>query len=304
VPIPDFQTLMLPLLQFASDGKEHALRDTQEKLAVEFNLSEEEKSQLLPSGRQPIFYNRVSWAKVYLQQAGLLLSPRRGCFQISEKGRQVLSDHPDRITVKFLETFPEFVEARASSKKEKDKSAERETDNGDHETPEERLEDAYQRIRGGLAPELLNHVKDGTAQFFERLVVELLVRMGYGGSRKEAGQAIGHSGDEGIDGIINEDRLGLDVIYIQAKKWEGTVGRPEIQKFVGALHGKRARKGVFNTTGTFSADAIDYVSRIDPKVVLIDGSQLAELMIDFGLGVTPTVSYEIKRIDTDYFDEV
>lgn len=303
MPIPDFQTLMLPLLQLASDGKEHTLRDAQAKLAIEFNLSEEEKSQLLPSGRQPIFYNRVSWAKVYLQQAGLLLSPHRGCFQISEKGRQVLSDSPDRITVKFLESFPAFVESRASSRRERDKSTEKETDNGDHETPEERLEDAYQRIRGGLASELLNHVKSGSAQFFERLVVELLVRMGYGGSRKEAGQAIGRSGDEGIDGIINEDRLGLDVIYIQAKKWEGTVGRPEIQKFVGALHGRRARKGVFITTGSFSADAIDYVSRIDPKVVLIDGQQLAELMIDFGLGVTPTVSYEIKRMDTDYFDE-
>ncbi len=303
MPIPNFQTLMLPLLQLASDDKEHLLRDAAEKLAVEFNLSEEEKSRLLPSGRQPIFYNRVSWAKVYLQLAGLVVSPRRGCFQISQRGHQVLSDKPDHITVKFLQTFPEFVEARSSSKKGRVESAEKENDNGDHETPEERLEDAYQKIRSGLASELLNHVKGGSVQFFEHLVVELLVKMGYGGSRKEAGQAIGRSGDEGIDGIINEDRLGLDVIYIQAKKWEGTVGRPEIQKFVGALHGRRARKGIFITTGSFSADAIDYVSRIDPKVVLIDGRQLAELMIDFGLGVTPTVLYEIKRIDTDYFDE-
>lgn len=278
------------------------MREAEERLASEFNLSEEERAQLIPSGRQPVFYNRVAWAKVYLQQAGLLTSPRRGCFQISERGQQVLANKPERITIKFLETFPEFVESR-SSKRGKTKAIEEGGENGDHETPEERLEDAYQRVRNGLASELLNHVKNCSAQFFERLVVELLVKMGYGGSRKEAGQAIGRSGDEGIDGIISEDRLGLDVIYIQAKKWEGTVGRPEIQKFVGALHGKRARKGVFITTGRFSSDASDYISRIDPKVVLIDGQQLAELMIDFGVGVTSTVSYEVKRMDSDYFDE-
>ncbi len=302
--IPDFQTLMLPLLQLASDGREHTIREAEATLAAEFRLTEEERSQLLSSSRQHIFYNRISWAKVYLQQAGLLVSSRRGCFQISESGQRVLVDRPNRITIKFLEAFPEFMDARSSAKRERgDKAAEKEIDNTDHETPEERLEDAYQKIRIGLASELLNHVKSCSAQFFEALVVELLVKMGYGGSRKEAGRAIGGSGDEGIDGIINEDRLGLDVIYIQAKKWEGTIGRPELQKFVGALHGKRARKGVFITTSKFAADAVDYVSRIDPRVVLIDGRQLAELMIDFGIGVTPTVSYEIKRIDTDYFGE-
>lgn len=302
MPIPDFQSLMLPLLRLAVDDIEHTIREAQAKLASELGLSEEEKSQLLPSSRQPVFYNRVSWATVYLQQAGLLVSPRRGCFQITERGRYVLKNNPERINIKSLEAFPEFVEAR-SSRKERDRSAEKELDNTDHETPEERLEDAYQKIRLGVAAELLNHVKGCSAQFFESLVVELLVRMGYGGSRKEAGQAIGGSGDEGIDGIINEDRLGLDVIYIQAKKWEGTVGRPEIQKFVGALHGKRAKKGVFITTGRFAADAIEYVLRIDPKVVLIDGRQLAEFMIDFGIGVTPMALYEIKRIDADYFGD-
>ncbi len=301
MPIPDFQTIMLPLLKLASDGQEHTIREANNKLALEFGLSDAERSHLIPSGRQATFYNRVSWAKIYLQQAGLLISPRRACFQITKRGRQVLADKPDRITVKFLGTFPEFAESR-SSKREKNKSVERETDD-DHETPEEQLDNAYQRIRGQLVVELLGHVKSGSSHFFEQLVVELLVKMGYGGSRREAGQAIGQSGDEGIDGIINEDRLGLDVIYIQAKKWEGAVGRPEVQKFVGALHGKRARKGVFITSGAFSKDAIDYVAKIDPKVVLIDGQQLAELMIDFGLGVTPAVSYEIKRIDTDYFDE-
>ncbi|MEW5986441.1 MAG: restriction endonuclease [Chloroflexota bacterium] len=301
--IPDFQTIMLPLLQLAADGKEHTIRDAQAELAVELNLSEEEKAQLIPSGRQPVFYNRVSWAKAYLQQAGLLTSPRKGTFLISQRGREVLASKPDRITIKFLERFPEFVESRSYSRKEKSRPAEQEATNEDHKTPEESLEDAYQKIRGGLAAELLHYVKNGSPQFFERLVVELLVKMGYGGSRKEAGEAIGHSGDEGIDGIINEDRLGLDVIYIQAKKWAGTVGRPEIQGFVGALHGKRARKGVFITTGVFSKEAIEYVSRIDPKVVLIDGRQLADLMIDFGLGVAPIASYEIKRVDTDYFEQ-
>lgn len=302
MPIPDFQSLMLPVLRIASDGKEHTIRESEARLAVEFGLSDEEKARLLPSSRQAVFYNRISWAKVYLQQAGLIVSPRRGCFVITERGRQVLAQKPERINIKFLEAFPEFVDAR-TSKKDKDKPPERDFENSDRETPEERLEDAYQKIRAGLAAELLNHVKGGSAQFFEELVVELLVKMGYGGSRKEAGRAIGGSGDEGIDGIINEDRLGLDVIYIQAKKWEGTVGRPEIQKFVGALHGKRARKGVFITTGRFAGDAIEYVSHIDPRVVLIDGRQLAELMIDFGIGVTPTAVYEIKRIDTDYFSE-
>lgn len=302
MPIPDFQTVMLPFLEFASDGEEHTIRDANNHLAHTFDLTDDETKQLIPSGRQPTFYNRVSWAKIYLQQAGLLISPRRACFQITERGRQVLASKPERITIKLLETFPEFVESR-SPKKDKSKATVKEVDNDDTETPEEKLEEAYLRIRTQLASELLDHIKRGSAHFFENLVVELLVKMGYGGSRREAGQAIGQSGDEGIDGIINEDRLGLDVIYIQAKKWEGTVGRPEVQKFVGALHGKRARKGVFITTSFFSADAIDYVSRIDPKVVLIDGRQLAELMIDFGLGVTPTVSYEIKRIDADYFDE-
>ncbi len=165
------------------------------------------------------------------------------------------------------------------------------------------LETAHQQIRNDVAADLVKRIKAAPPSFFERLVVELLVKMGYGGSRREAGKAIGKSGDEGIDGIINEDRLGLDTIYIQAKRWEGTVGRPEIQRFVGALHGKRARKGVFLTTGSFSAEAHDYVSRIDPKVVLIDGRELAELMIDFGLGVTTTAIYEIRRVDSDYFGE-
>jgi restriction system protein len=301
--IPDFQTLMRPLLQLASDGREHSIRDARETLANQFSLSPEEKSELLPSGRQPIFDNRVAWAKSYLQQAGIFKPTRRAHFQITERGQQVLSENPPRIDVGYLERFPEFVEFRSGQKTNAPELPTAILEAQVQATPEETLEAAYQRIRNELATELLKRVKESAPEFFERLVVELLVNMGYGGSRRDAGKALGGSGDEGIDGIINEDRLGLDMIYLQAKRWTGTVGRPEIQKFVGALHGKRAKKGVFITTGTFSSEAEDYASHIDPKVVLIDGNQLAELMIDFNIGVTKFSTYEIKRIDSDYFGE-
>jgi restriction system protein len=302
MPIPDFQTLMLPFLQFASDGNEHAMSEARESLAEQFRLTTNERATRLPSGRQAVFDNRVAWAKVYLQRAGLLDSPRRGHFRISDRGREVLHDPPERITVRYLERFPEFVEFRSIAKGKKD-TAEPGSPEADGETPEETLESAYLRLRSDIAAELLKRVKGCSPKFFEGLVVEVLLRMGYGGSRREAGEAIGRAGDEGIDGIINEDRLGLDVIYLQAKKWEGTVGRPEIQRFVGALHGKRAKKGIFITTGSFSSEAAQYVANIDPKVVLIDGQQLAELMIEFNVGVTQMDTYEVKRIDSDYFSE-
>jgi restriction system protein len=303
VAIPDFQTLMLPLLKFASDGKEHSNKDAREQLAKDFALTEEEKNTLLPSGRQTIFVNRVAWAKVYLQHAGLLNSNRRGYIQISDRGREVLRENLKRITVKYLERFPELLEFRAGDKERKPKKTEVADSEEERQTPEEMLESAYQRLRADLVADLLARLKSCSPQFFERLVVEVLLRMGYGGSRKEAGEAIGASGDEGIDGIINEDRLGLDVIYLQAKRWQGTVGRPEIQKFVGALHGKRAKKGIFITTGTFSSDALDFVSKIESKVALIDGKQLAGMMIDFNVGVMPQATYETKRTDSDYFEE-
>jgi restriction system protein len=301
--IPDYQSLMLPLLSFAADGEEHSVREAREHLAANLGLSDEERKELLPSGRQPVFDNRVAWAKTYLQQAGLLASPRRAHFQITERGRQVFAEKPAAIDTKLLDRFAEFVEFRTSGRKNGDEATVATGESFQTATPEEMLESAHQRIRGDLAAELLKRVQAETPAFFERLVVELLVRMGYGGSRKEAGKALGRSGDEGIDGIINEDRLGLDTIYLQAKRWDGTVGRPDIQKFVGALHGKRARKGVFITTSSYSGEARDYVSNIDPKVVLIDGAELSELMIDFGLGVTTTATYEVKRVDSDYFGE-
>jgi restriction system protein len=304
MPIPDFQSLMLPLLRFAQDGTVHSLSEAREALAKQFNLSEEEQNELLPSGRLRRFTNRVSWAKVYLEAAGLIESPQRAHFQITHDGIKLLSESLDRIDIKLLAgRYEQFRAFRGASKRENGRSGSPSAASSESATPEEMLEHSHQTIREDLAADLLKKVKGGTPQFFETLVVELLLRMGYGGSRADAGHAIGRSGDEGIDGIISEDRLGLDAIYIQAKKWDGTVGRPEIQKFVGALHGKRAKKGVFITTGVFSADAKDYVSHIDPRVVLIDGRELAEYMIDLNVGVTSKAVYEVKRIDSDYFVE-
>lgn len=301
--IPDFQSFLRPMLLYAADGAVHSLTEAREALATSLNLTAEDRAELLPSGRQPRFHNRVAWAKVYLEQAALIVSPRRAHFQITDRGRTVAAKPPARIDIGFLEQFEEFRTFRAAGRGSKDDASPPGATLPDGETPEEVLERAYQSIRAEVASDLLSRVKQASPQFFERLVVELLLKMGYGRSRAEAGRAIGASGDEGIDGIISEDRLGLDTIYIQAKRWEGTVGRPEIQKFVGALHGKRARKGVFITTGVFSAEAADYVSRIDPRVVLIDGRQLAEYMLDLNLGVTPRATYELKRIDSDYFVE-
>jgi restriction system protein len=296
---------MLPILQLAGDGKERPLAEAREVLAAQFDLSPADRTELLPSGRQPRFDNRVAWAKSYLDHAGLLQSPRRGHFQITERGRSVLQEQPAQIDIAFLERFEEFRAFRhaVDTPAPGPPGGMTETPLPPSETPEETLERAYQNIRAELAADLLERVKASSPAFFERLVVELLLKMGYGRSRADAGRAIGGTGDEGIDGLISEDRLGLDTLYIQAKRWEGTVGRPEIQRFVGALHGRRARKGVFITTSSFSTEASEYVSHIDPRVVLIDGPQLAEYMFDLNVGVTTRGTYELKRIDSDYFTE-
>jgi restriction system protein len=296
--IPDYQSIMLPLLKLAGDGKEHSLRETIETLSDEFDLSDEERRELLPSGRQPTFDNRVGWARTYLKKAGLLESTRRGYFRIAERGRSVLEKQPSEIDTAYLRQYPEFVEFQTP--KQKDTGTPR-PEPDDSATPEEEIEAAYKTLRESLVAELLETVKSCSPAFFEQLVVDLLVKMGYGGTRKDAGQAIGKSGDGGIDGIIKEDRLGLDIVYIQAKKWENNVSRPEIQKFAGALQGQRARKGVFITTSGFSSAARDYVSRIDSNIVLIDGETMAQLMLDFNIGVTGVATYELKRVDSDYF---
>ena len=298
--IPDFQAFFLPLLTVASDGNAHSISEAREIIKREMSISDLDALELLPSGRQSKFDNRVAWAKSYFVQAKILDTPKRGWFAITQRGKDLLQKGYSRIDVKILNQYPEFLEFHSVKQ---DSATIEEPVIIQTETPEEILQKAYQSIRSDLASELLLKIKSNSPKFFEDLVVDLMIALGYGGSRSDAGRSIGQSGDEGIDGIIKEDRLGLDVIYLQAKRWEGSVGRPEVQKFVGALHGKRAKKGVFITTGKFTADAETYVATIDPKVILIDGRQLAELMIDFNLGVSQKSNFEIKKIDTDYFEE-
>jgi restriction system protein len=299
MPIPDYQAIMLPLLRYLADGVEHSLRESIEALADEFHLLDSERRLLLPSGQQEVFDNRVGWARTYMKKAGLVRTTRRGFFQITDRGMTVLKENPPKIDVRFLDQFDEF---RAFKELRRQPTEAPEAESADQTaTPEEALERAYQNLRSDLAADLLAQIKQSPPSLFEKLVVELLVRMGYGGSRKDAGEAVGKAGDEGIDGIIKEDRLGLDIIYIQAKRWDSTVGRPDIQKFAGALQGQRARKGIFITTSDFSRDALDYAARIDSKIVLIDGEQLAQMLIDHNIGVTPVANYEIKRVDSDYF---
>ena len=299
--IPDYQSIMLPLLELAGDNQVHQVHDAVALLAQRFNLTDEERQELIPSGRVPRFHNNVTWARTYMKKAGLLEDPKRGEFRITERGRKVLAGRPDTVNNKFLRQFDEFNEFISPSFPD---PVQPDPVQPDPElTPEQSLHASYQTLRSSLAADLLEQVKQASPAFFERLVVDVLVRMGYGGSRREAGEAIGRAGDEGIDGIIKEDPLGLDIIYAQAKRWENTVGRPEIQRFAGALHGQRARKGVFITTSSFSSEAVDYAASIDIKVILIAGMQLAELMIEHGVGVTTEVTYDLKRIELDYFSE-
>lgn len=296
--IPDFQSIMLPLLKYAGDFQEHSFRDAISVLAEMYGLTQDERRQPLPSGGQPLFNNRVGWATTHLRKAGLLESTRRGFFIITDQGQAVLASPPARIDLRYLRQFDKYIEFK--SRKNGDSMPEDSSEPVAH-TPEEILQSAHRTLTRELSEEILELLMKCSPSFFERLVVELLVAMGYGGSMNEAGQALGKSGDGGIDGIIKEDRLGLDIIYIQAKRWDGVVGRPEIQKFAGALQGKRSRKGVFLTTSSFSREAMEFVSHIDSKIILIDGERLTELMIEHNIGVTPVEKYEVKRIDSDYF---
>lgn len=303
--IPTYKDCMLPFLSLLQDGKEWPIRELGEVLAGHFALTPSERAELLPSGQTGVFVNRVGWARTYLKKAALIESPRRGVFRITARGLNVLAEGVSSLDSKYLARFPEFQEfQRASQPQDDNTSTSLAASATEAEaTPEEAIEGAYQGLRQQLAAELLTKILSCSPTFFEYLVVELLVKMGYGGSRKDAGERIGQSGDGGIDGIIKEDRLGLDTIFIQAKRWQGSVGRPEIQKFVGALQGQRARKGVFITTSFYTMDANAYAGQIDTKVVLIDGQKLASLMIDFDVGVSVAASYTVKRIDSDYFEE-
>jgi restriction system protein len=305
MPIPDYQTIMLPLLQLLSDKREYVFKDAVSILGKQFKLTDDELSELLPSGQSLLFANRVGWARTYLKKAGLLDAPKRGMLSITDRGLKVLSKKPNKVDNNLLKQFPEFLEFQNVGKEGIISTKQVESSQTEKHTPEETIDLAYQNIRQSLAQELIDTVRRLSPAFFERLVVELLVKMGYGGSIKDAGKAIGKTGDEGIDGTIKEDKLGLDIIYIQAKRWQAgnVVGRPELHKFVGALAGQGAKKGIFITTSTFSKDALNYAPKNETKIVLIDGVQLAQLMIDYNLGVSVQRSYDIKRLDNDYFEE-
>jgi len=302
--MPKYHEVFLPLLKILKGeaGNPATISFLVSAISKELGLSEEEVREKIPSGRVSVIRSRVGWAKSYLKQAGLIEYPKRGLSVITDRGLQVLSQKPDGFNVDFLLQFPEFREFK-SRRKDKAEGEITGEDEFTNETPEETFGLAYKRIRDSLASELLNEVKSASPEFFEKVVIDLLLAMGYGGSRTDAGEAVGKSGDGGIDGIIKEDRLGLDIIYIQAKRWGATVGRPEIQKFAGALQGQRAKKGVFITTSNFTTDAWVYAKNIESKIILIDGSQLADFMIDFNIGVSTQDVFEIKKIDDDYFSD-
>lgn len=298
--IPQFKYFILPFLENLSDDEEHSIKDIEEALAVKFELTEDELGKTTPSGRMTIVSNRVGWAKTYLKKAGLVEAPKRALFKITKEGQKVLAQKPEIIDPKFLDQFSSFHEFMYGDGVD---NVQEKTDASEN-TPEEIMEAGYQSIAKELQAELLNQLKNNSAAFFEQAVIDLLLSMGYGGSRKDAGQAIGRSGDEGIDGVINEDKLGLDLIYVQAKRWNtATVGRPEVQSFVGALNGKFAKKGIFITTSSFTKEAREYAQRLDYKVVLIDGWQLVKLMAEHNIGVSTVATYEIKKVDSDYFTE-
>jgi restriction system protein len=304
--IPTYETIMLPLLSELADGETRTFGELVPVLESHFLLTESERTEMLPSGRITTFRSRMHWAATYMVHACLLERPQRGRLRLTERGRAVLAGHPAEIDNDFLNQFPEFVEWRAKSgvKPPTLAPSNKAAGVGPGElTPEEILESSYQTLRLQLADELLEKLKNSSPAFFEQVVVDLLVAMGYGGSRPGVAQAIGKSGDGGIDGVIKEDKLGLDVVYIQAKRWQGTVGRPEIQKFAGSLMGMKATKGVFITTGSFSKDAELFARSINQRIVLIDGEELAGYLIDHDVGVTSAATYVVKRIDNDYFDE-
>ncbi len=303
--IPDFQTLMLPVLRQLASSGEQAPSVVRAAVASSFKLSDEELATLLPSGRQAIFSNRIAWALSFLKQAGLVESPRRGLYRITERGTATLREPVERINIQYLMRFPEFVAFRTASNDDAEQtpSLAKVAAESTPLTPDEQIRQGYTRLQASLATQLLERVRQASPKFFEELVVELLVAMGYGGSHEDASSVVGQSGDEGIDGIIKEDRLGLDTIYIQAKRWKDSIGRPEIQRFAGALQGQRARKGVFLTTSSFTADARSYATNLQTTIVLIDGAQLAQLMLEFGIGVSEAGLVKLWKLDEDYFLE-
>jgi restriction system protein len=303
--VPIFHEMLLPILQHVSDGESHRPADTLAHVSQQFPLTEEDLSERLPNGRTRLM-DRVLWAITYLRKAKLIESVSWGVFRITDRGRELLSEQPKSLSLKDLERYPEYLEFKRGTKPAtimSNSAIEAET-TVSQETPEEELQRLFQSIRSRLESELLDAFKNATPIFFEKIVLNLLVSIGYGGSIEDAAKTTKRSGDDGIDGVIKEDRLGLDVIHIQAKRWtEKAVGRPEIQNFAGSLEGQRGRKGVFITTSSFTQEAREYVSRIEKKIVLIDGSELAKLCVDHGIGVVAQTSYVVKKLDSDFFIE-
>ena len=298
--IPNYQTMMLPLLEFIKDGAEYSVKNVKNYIISHFKITEAEQKELIPSGKMSYVSSRVGWAKTYLKKAGLLDSPQRAYIQITQRGLNALKGKPSQIDINYLKKFPEFFEFISFNSKTTVSNI---NERANPQTPEESFEESYVYLRRNLEQEILEQIKKVSPQFFEQLVVDVLLAIGYGGSHAEAGKAIGQSGDGGIDGIIYQDKLGLDIVYIQAKRWEGNVGSKEIRNFVGSLVGKKANKGVFITTSNYTNDALNYVKEVHHKVILIHGERLVELMMDYNVGVIKDRSYEIKKIDHDYFEE-
>lgn len=304
--IPDFQTLMRPLLQEYATGDERRIADVRAVLATDFALTEEELAQRIPSGLAKVFDNRVGWAVTYLYRVGLLARPRRSVYAITGRGREVLAANPERVDLGVLGQFPELAQLRkpvGAREKRGEVVDVATTVVIEAGTPEERLGVAYEELRSALIAEVRDRISAVSPTAFEDLVLDVLHAMNYGDGTEDSRRRLGGKGDAGIDGVIREDRLGLDVVYVQAKRWEATVGRPVVQGFVGALQGARASKGILFSASSFSAEAHEYAGSVAPRVVLVDGERLAALMIDHNVGVIDGESYAVKRVDSTYFGD-
>jgi restriction system protein len=305
MPIPDFQSIFRPLLALGEDGVEKNINDCISTLAAQFELTDEERSQTVKSGKQTIFANRVHWARTYLDKAGAIEKTQRSHFKVTERGTELLQTCPEKINVPILKQFPEFLEFHKPKPKKANKKVSQTPENIEDATPEERIEAAEEEINSQHQSELLERILASSPEFFERVVVDLIVGMGYGGSREATAERIGKSGDEGIDGVVNEDPLGLDVIYLQAKRYApgNNIGREKIQQFAGALVGQGANKGVFVTTSAFTQGATEYAGKIPQRLILVDGEELTRLMVQYGIGVRTERAIELRKIDLDYFDQ-
>ncbi len=306
--IPDFQSLMHPVLEAHQDRQPHSSAELREKVATKVGVNDEDRKVMLPSGSQPLYYNRLAWTVTHLAQAGLLERPSRGITQITERGLEVLRQHPRRVDTKVLIRFPEYLEFRTRTRERKGQTgaavatAQAITEHEDL-TPREAIAEVIDTAHSAVAADLLARIIKQSPEFLERLVLQLLVQMGYGGLETPS-EHLGRTGDGGLDGLIRLDKLGLDVVYVQAKRYtDRHVGRPDIQAFVGALHGAQATRGVFITTSRFSKEARDYADRVNARLVLIDGPDLAALMIDHNCGVITEESYRLKQVDENFFDE-